>query len=333
METRTRKQAQTKAASTEHQPMQAHAHPTAAEVVHETVEVAHKVVERVTEKLTCMWDELEEWQQDNHFIISGYRPATASYLKSLKSLSYWHNESVNIYTHLLGAIFFSILSSILYYILAPRYPTANVSDIAVFSAFFVGCLFCLGMSAFYHAVSNHSHEAAKMWNVLDYVGIVGLITGSFIPSVYYGFLCEETLRKSYWGMICSIGIGCATVSVHPHFRTPKYRPFRTMMFVAMGLSAVFPIFHGLYLYGLEEVDRNCGLRWLVAEGVAYIFGAGLYAARIPERWRPGTFDIVGASHQIFHILVLVGAGCHLKGMVVAFDHAHMEGLKCGGVYM
>ncbi|EPS38757.1 hypothetical protein H072_7491 [Dactylellina haptotyla CBS 200.50] len=181
-----------------------HRHLSAGEVVHETAEVTREVVEKVTEKLTCMWDELQEWQRDNHFIISGYRPATASYIKSLKSLLYWHNESVNIWTHLLGAIFFGSFSWVLYTTFSPRYPSASSSDIYVFLCFFAGCLFCLCMSAFYHAVSNHSHEAARWWNVLDYVGIVGLITGSFIPSVYYGFICETVIRDRYWTMVSTM---------------------------------------------------------------------------------------------------------------------------------
>ncbi|KAF3310509.1 hypothetical protein TWF173_009505 [Orbilia oligospora] len=269
-----------------------HHHFSASDVVHETAEVTREVVEKVAEKLTCMWDELQEWQRDNQFIRSGYRPATASYLKSLKSLSYWHNETVNIYSHLLGAVFFGVLSSILYATLSPR------------------------------------HEAAKLWNVLDYVGIVGLITGSFIPSVYYGFKCETLIRDGYWIMICTIAVSCATVSVHPHFRTPKYRPVRTSMFVAMGLSGVLPIVHGIQLHGIEEVERRSAMSWLLAEGAAYLVGALLYAARVPERLMPGKFDIVGSSHQIFHILVLVGAGCHLKGMVVSFDNAHSNGVQC-----
>ncbi|KAK6538748.1 hypothetical protein TWF694_010321 [Orbilia ellipsospora] len=162
---------------------QHHHHLSAGEVIHETAEVTREVVEKVTEKLTCMWDELP------------------SYLKSLKSLSYWHNESVNIYTHLLGAVFFGLLSWVLYITLEPRYPSATASDIYAFLCFFAGCLFCLGMSAFYHTICNHSYEAARWFNVLDYVGIVGLITGSFIPSVYYGFKCETALRDRYWTMV------------------------------------------------------------------------------------------------------------------------------------
>ncbi|KAF3918315.1 hypothetical protein ABW21_db0205703 [Orbilia brochopaga] len=288
-------------------------------VIADFVDEVTATVEKVAEQLTCAWDELQDWQS----------PATASYRKSLHSLSYWHNESVNIYTHLLGAIFFTLGSYVLYTVLAPRYPTATSADIYAFLSFFAGCLVCLGLSATYHTVCNHSAVAARWWNVMDYVGIVGLITGSFVGSVFYGFRCEAAVRDGYFVMICTIAIACATISIHPHFRTPKYRPMRTAMFVAMGLSGVLPLLHGMQMRGLSEASRRCAMPWLLAEGVSYIVGAGMYAARVPERWRPGKFDIVGASHQIFHVLVLVGALCHLAGLVAAFDYAHAGGEGAG----
>jgi predicted membrane channel-forming protein YqfA (hemolysin III family) len=49
------------------------------------------------------------------------------------------------------------------------------------------------------------------------------------------------------------------------------------MFVAMGLSAVFPVLHGLELYGISQMQDRIGLTWLVLEGFLYILGAGLYA--------------------------------------------------------
>lgn len=265
---------------------------------------------------------------DNHYIKTGYRPASASFKRSFHSLTYLHNETINIWSHLLGAIVFLTISAFLYHVVAARYPTATTSDILAFTSFFTGCAVCLGMSATYHAISNHSEEVAKFSNKLDYVGIVGLIAGSFVPSVYYGFWCSAAAQRTYWTMISTISLGCATVSVHPHFRTPKYRPMRAAMFVCDGLSATVPVIHGIYLFGIQEVDHRMGLRWVVLEGLAYIAGAVIYALRIPEKWQPGTYDIFGASHQIFHILVLVGAGCHLKSMVNAFDYLHTTGQVC-----
>jgi hypothetical protein len=40
--------------------------------------------QRIEQKLTVLWHEVEEWQRDNHYIESGYRPQSNSYTKSAK---------------------------------------------------------------------------------------------------------------------------------------------------------------------------------------------------------------------------------------------------------
>lgn len=102
------------------------------------------------------------------------------------------------------------------------------------------------------------------------------------------------------------------------------------MFVAMGGSAVVPVFHGLKLYGRAALNERMGLSWTLLEGVLYISGAAIYAARIPEKWSPGRYDLYGSSHQIFHFLVVAAAGAHLVGLVKAFDYLHgvSEGRVC-----
>lgn len=116
------------------------------------------------------------------------------------------------------------------------------------------------------------------------------------------------------------------------------------MFVAMGLSAVFPVFHGLSVFGLQQMKSQIGLPWVVLQGLLYILGAAIYAVsekfsiysflcineladdafqtRMPERLKPGSFDIWGSSHQIFHVLILLAAAAHLVGLLEAFDYAH-----------
>jgi adiponectin receptor len=101
------------------------------------------------------------------------------------------------------------------------------------------------------------------------------------------------------------------------------------MFVLMGLSAVFPVLHGLELYGFHDMRSRIGLTWMLLQGFLYILGAGLYAARWPERSNPGKYDIWGSSHQIFHVLVVLAAAAHLYGLLVAFDFHHGGvGVKC-----
>ncbi len=156
----------------------------------------------IEKKLTLLWDEISPWQQDNHYIHSGYRPASSSYKKSWSSLFYLHNETVNIYSHLLGAVLAVIGSVFIYSSLAPRYETATREDVYAFACYFAGAIACLGMSGTYHTISNHSHDVAIWGNKLDYLGIVFLIWGSFIPVLYYAFEERQELRRTYWTMVC-----------------------------------------------------------------------------------------------------------------------------------
>ncbi|KAG0640826.1 hemolysin-III related-domain-containing protein [Tuber brumale] len=284
------------------------------------VEAAKSAEKRVEEALTVLLHELPLWMQDNHFIVSGYRPQSFSFYKSFRSLTYLHNETVNIYTHLLPALLFLLLGT--YTVkthLLPRYPTSTAPDLLSFACFFVSASTCLGIPA-----------VARVGNKLDYLGIIILIMGSFIPSVHYAFYCHRRLAYAYWSMISLLGAGCAAVSVMPGFRTSAWRPFRAGLFVSMGLSSVLPVLHGVRIYGARGMDERMGVRWLLIEGLLYIAGAGIYAARVPERFAPGRFDLLGASHQLFHCLVVAAAGSHLVGLMKGFDYLHSRDAQvCG----
>lgn len=239
------------------------------------------------------WDEVPHWQRDNICIHGFYRKESGSYQRSIASLLYIHNETVNIYTHLIPTLITPPGAFALYQILQPRYARATQADVVVFGCFFVGVTLCLGISAIYHTISNHSPRVNKLGNQLDYVGIVLLITGSFVPSIYYGFWCDPNLQMRYWAMvsslslsrkratdvreICSLGAGCTAVSVMSKFRTPAWRPFRAAMFVLMGLSAIFPVLDGVLRYGALQMRQQIGLSWLVFQGLLYVLGAGIYA--------------------------------------------------------
>lgn len=159
------------------------------------------VEEKIESALLLVWDELPEWRRDNAFITTGYRPTSNSYRHSLASIFSVHNESVNIWTHLLGAIAFVAagLTALSLYeaVIAPRYATATSTDVLAWACFFVGAFLCLGMSATYHALCNHSSGVAKWGNKLDYTGIVFLIVGSYMPALYYGFYCLPSLMEKY----------------------------------------------------------------------------------------------------------------------------------------
>ncbi|OAA35282.1 Hly-III-related protein [Metarhizium rileyi] len=261
--------------------------PSMTESIVTTLETLEKKAES---KLLLLWDDLPSWRRDNAFIHSGYRRIRASYFHSFQSLFYLHNESVNIWSHLLGAVAAILSSAYVYCVVRPRYDEATSSDVFVFSCFFGGAILCLGMSATFHALVDHSEAVAKWGNKLDYTGIVALIVGSYVPALYYGFFCNPALMSGYLYLICMLGIGCGTVSWVERFRTPKWRVYRASMFISLGLSGMIPVIHGVSIYGYARLDERMSISWIIAHGAMYIFGAVLYAvSRFPpgdeSRWK------------------------------------------------
>lgn len=54
-------------------------------------------------------------------------------------------------------------------------------------------------------------------------------------------------------------------------------------------------------------------------------GAFIYAARIPERWMPGKLDLLGHSHQIWHLTVVLAALVHYKAILVLLQWRDASG--------
>ena len=151
--------------------------------------------------LFVRWEEVPHWQQDNHYITSNYRRPSGSYRGSFASLFRLHNETVNIYSHLIPAILSLPVSLVLYLKLRDRYARADAIDAIVIGLFLLSFALALCMSAIYHTISNHSPRVNRLGNQLDYVGIVLLIAGSFVPSIFYGFWCDSRLILLYLIMV------------------------------------------------------------------------------------------------------------------------------------
>lgn len=206
------------------------------------------------------------------------------------------------------------------------------------------------LSSSYHIISNHSPKVQKFGNQLDYLGIVILMWGSTIPSIYYGFHCDPQLQKIYWGNVSFLALLCIVATLHPNFRHPTFRPYRAAMYAGLGLSAVVFVIHGLVLYGWDIQNQRMSLDWMAWMAIFNLAGAFTYAARvrsrdsslyppssdkhradcaqIPEKIRPYQYDIFGSSHQVLHVAVILAGLAHMFGLFRAFDHVHSAGFVC-----
>eukprot|EP00252_Welwitschia_mirabilis_P011757 TRINITY_DN2617_c0_g1_i1.p1 TRINITY_DN2617_c0_g1~~TRINITY_DN2617_c0_g1_i1.p1 ORF type:complete len:385 (-),score=43.96 TRINITY_DN2617_c0_g1_i1:239-1393(-) len=180
-----------------------------------------------------------------------------------------------------------------------------------FFVFLGGAMFCLLASSTCHLLSCHSELLSYIMLRLDYIGIAGLIATSFYPPVYYSFMCHPFFKIFYLSVITVIGFATIVASLLPVFQEPKFRTFRASLFFGMGVSGVAPILHKLILYK-DDPMAFYTTAYEIAMGLFYGLGALVYAARVPERWKPGKFDIAGHSHQLFHVLVVAGAYTHYK---------------------
>ena len=98
---------------------------------------------------------------------------------------------------------------------------------------------------------------------------------------------------------------------HSRFHSEKWRLLRVGLFTGMGVSGVAPLMHSVYLnHGIPLATR--GAIQMVLMGASYLGGVVFYAARVPERWLPGKFDLLFNSHQIWHVAVLLGVFNHYR---------------------
>uniref|UniRef100_A0A0W0FRI0 HlyIII-domain-containing protein n=1 Tax=Moniliophthora roreri TaxID=221103 RepID=A0A0W0FRI0_MONRR len=271
---------------------------------------------------TITFDELAEWQKDNEFILSGYRRVQNEWKGCLHSIyAYLHNETVNIHSHLWGAIAFCYLLMNAQSIHLRKYPTAWM-DFAMFSVFLISAILCLLCSAIFHTSTCHSKEVSSRCHAFDYSGIIILTVGSFYPCLYYGFFCEPFFQVGYITSITLVGLGAAYIVLNPEYAKPTHRGARTKVFIALGLSAIVPVAHWGFIHGGTKMYTEMGFKWLLISGCLYISGALIYANRVPERFYPGRFDLFFASHQIFHVCVIMAALAHYNSILIALEHTY-----------
>lgn len=258
------------------------------------------------------YDGVPSWLRDNEDIRGSYR-VHFSLEMCARSLFQIHNETGNIWSHLLGFVLFV---GILLVDLQPALgDNADFGDHVVFGVFLVGLKCCLAFSFVFHWFYCHSPETHRSLAALDYSGISLLIAGSYFPPVYYGFYCRPQWQYAYLGCIATVGCIITYVSLDKKYSRTAYRTYRAALYAFFGGLGILPFSH-FALY--PDADAPFPARNFLLMGSLYLIGAVIYAKRIPEVYWPGRFDVLGHSHQIFHCLVVAGAYVHYLACVEAY---------------
>jgi len=240
---------------------------------------------------------------------------------------YMHNETVNIFSHLLPSIFFIAAEGCIYTYFQYKFPESKILDRLVFALYLLTAAVCMACSAIYHTVLNHSEKVAKRSLQFDLAGILVLTWGIFWSAIYVAFYCETNIRWGYWAMSLFLCLSAITMLMRPSLQGQQWRTLRICTFIGTGLSGFIPIIHGIALFGFKHMTKQTGIPYYLGEGVLLGLGAFFYGSRIPECKRPGKFDIYGASHQIFHVLVVLATIVHLVAITLVYDHNYHHS-KC-----
>ncbi|TPX55760.1 hypothetical protein CcCBS67573_g09426 [Chytriomyces confervae] len=277
-----------------------------------------------------MRESMPDWYQHEPFIWSGYRPITPSVTVCLRSWTYLHNESGNIYTHLFGAILFVAMLGYSWGHLAVLEGLTGVTwqDYLIFATLHVGIASCFALSTMFHTLCCHSKEINRACLRADYAGIVFQIGGCFVSSVYYAFYCNKPVQLAYLGMIFTSGAATIFCNVSSRFMKPKYAILRLFLFVAFGFLGLIPIGHSSVLYGFEFTNRSIAFNYVLLMAMFNLSGSVIFHCRIPERFYPGRFDYFGQSHQIMHVCIILGALSHYFGISESFRFWHLQNGMC-----
>lgn len=252
------------------------------------------------------YSELPEWMKDNEFITAFHRPEFQSCYTCLASIFRIHAETGNIWTHLLGAIAF--LAFTIYYLFLPSVNFVSpFEEKTVVICFFLSAFVCLAFSTVFHTFGCHSPNVCLFCGRLDYTGIAVLITGSFLPWVYYSFYCQPLTKYIYMALMFSFGVVCTVISMGKTFQSPAFRSYRAVLFVIFGLCGVIPCVHTVISKGVAHSFTDGQMHWLIIMGAMYITGAIFFMTRFPECKWPGKFNLILQSHQIFHVFVVAAA--------------------------
>lgn len=168
----------------------------------------------------------------------------------------------------------------------------------------ISITFLFSASSLYHMFKKKENELS-FWRKMDRLAIFFMIAGSYTPVCYF-FLDDDwrfPMIAIQWGLVA---FGVCSQLFFP--RAP--RMIYAVIFLIMGWMLIFPMKHIL------SVMTSTQEALLFAGGIAYTIGAIVYAIKKPVMM-PGIFSF----HELFHVMVLIGWGCHYALIYSAFSAA------------
>lgn len=277
------------------------------------------------------------------FINRGYRQPV-DFVDCLRGCFRWHNETMNVWTHGIGAVL--ALCRLVGQTLALWQMSidADSDEEAAHIVRLYSPLVLFGLGVFLVCVTSATahtfHTLSPRWHHICFMCDYGAIGFCFLTSavghLYYSgpgsshpMASHFSHPVSYFAMttlvnyVVFLGLCMLRLSVSGLVRTFLLPAFSLCPYV-------FIVSPFLVRYFYCELDSSCQFLQETSKSLHFtqlsltFVGGTLLASRFPERLAPGVFDIVGHSHQLMHITVFWSAWIDWTAMQVDIDNRWME---------
>ena len=249
---------------------------------------------------------LPKWTLRYKYIESGYRnpDVHTTVYDCIQSLTVFHNETLNIFTHLFATLYYI---GALITLEAPPHASIEAKVILYLSCSFPLFMFLFSTIAhIFYPISPRMNTF--LWK-LDVTGITftfytillsgGWSAGGFQPSIpFYTFqsFCLSWISYSMYSLW-----------VHSNYRSSDIIGSLTSTVFPLVVHVVYPAPPVIQFY----LNSGC----LMAA-----ISCGVYFLSIPERFVKGRLDFIGNSHHILHIGSFFAALLLLHGTIEVAKH-------------
>ncbi|KAM6958832.1 progestin and adipoQ receptor family member VII, a [Aplochiton taeniatus] len=241
------------------------------------------------------------------YIHTGYRPLHQGWSYYFRSLFQRHNETVNVWTHLLGALLilfkFAQLTETVDFVGDPHsWP---------FFILLLSSLTYTSCSMVAHLLAGKSELCHFRFFFLDYVGVAQYQYGSAVVHFYYAV--EENWHRCVRGVFmptasflcCLSCLGCCYGKYRNHSLPPWVRKVGQVIPSAVAYAwDTSPVFQRLFSWPTVRGLQDPALIFHFGQVAFFLSSAFFFTHPLPERWFPGHCDFLGQGHQVFHVLLV-----------------------------
>ncbi|XP_070556774.1 membrane progestin receptor beta-like [Ptychodera flava] len=249
-------------------------------------------------------------------VHNGYRVPHQPLKYYILSIFQMHNELLNVWTHLIAC-------SILGYKMYTLSSNINFPHDPYSWPLFLLCVSCCVytfLSTFAHLLQSHSELVHYTCFFIDYVGVslYGFSSGlahfyysshrSFLSIVGDGWLFPVVNLLLAW-------FACAACC-YAKVKYDRPYPFARKLWQLTSVGSLYvwiisPILQRIFLCWSSPCDDEAIYHHQI-HIVWFLLGTIFFATPFPQKLAPGRFDMIGHSHQLFHVFIALCTYCQMQ---------------------